>query len=113
MRIDFFHVDLLNKPLGVKGVSDVDTNCSTSSHYNYGSEATRTQKNTIEYTKDYSDIQNKLHPKASKDNSSTPEEEEFISEEYLLNLKKSIFDNEYKINIKALSMSLAKYIERN
>ena len=112
MRIDFFHVDLLNKPLGVKGVSDVNTNCSTS-HYNYGSEANRTQKNNIEYTKDYLDIQNKLHQKTSKYNSSTPEEEEFISEEYLLNLKKSIFDNEYKINIKALSMSLAKYIERN
>lgn len=112
MRIDFFHVNLLDKSLEIKGVSDVDTNCNTSSQYNYGSEASRTQKSHIQYTRDYLDIQDKLHTNPSKNNTSSSEEE-FISDEDLLNFKKNIKNNEYSINTKALSLSLIKYMERN
>lgn len=108
MRIDFFHVDLLNKSLKVKKVVNVDTDFDTSTRFDTSSEANRTQKNNIKPSKDYLDIQNKLY----SSNFQNGDENEYISDDDLFNLKDSIKNNQYKINTKALSLSLIKHMER-
>ena len=106
MRIDFYHVDLLKNEAKVKKITSIDAECSTSTNYNYDAKNSKFIKDNFNFTKDYLDIKNLL------DIDGEALTDEFLSEKDLSDLKESIFNNNYKINSKALSMSLIKYIER-
>lgn len=108
MRIDFYHVDLLKNDDKVKKIKSIDAECSTSTSYNYDAKNSKFTKDSFNFTKDYLDIKNLL----DIDREALTDDDEFLSEKDLSNLKKSISSNDYKINSKALSMSLIKYIER-
>ena len=109
MRIDFYHVDLLKNDDKVKKIKSIDAECSTSTSYNYDAKNSKFTKDNFNFTKDYLDIKNLLDIDRE---ALTDDADEFLSEKDLSNLKKSISSNDYKINSKALSMSLIKYIER-
>lgn len=106
MRIDFYHVDLLKNEAKVKKITSIDAECSTSTNYNYDAKNSKFIKDNFNFTKDYLDIKNLL------DIDGEALTDEFLSEKDLSDLKESISNNNYKINSKALSMSLIKYIER-
>lgn len=106
MRIDFYHVDLLKNEAKVKKITSIDAECSTSTNYNYDAKNSKFIKDNFNFTKDYLDIKNLL------DIDGEALTDEFLSEKDLSGLKESISNNNYKINSKALSMSLIKYIER-
>lgn len=107
MRIDFYHINLLKDTLKLKEINTVDVDCNTTTNYNLMSQSDNTKKDSLNLSKDYLDINNMLDMDESNDDEGT-----FLSEEDLSKLRKSIKNNEYNINLKALSMSLIKYIER-
>ena len=111
MRIDFFYVDLLPKA-SIKGVSDAYANNGVDNELTLNKRLASRAKSKFKDSYYYSDILEELHKnKDSKDNIAHTNNE-FISEENLLNLKKAIDENNYRINSKALLISLIKYTER-
>jgi hypothetical protein len=105
MRIEFVHVDLIEKNSIVKRVSDIKHETPTLTNYNDGHDDARLQEDIAEKTKkNYSDIQSKLHDFNDDDS--------FLSSEDLNNLKSMIESGNYPINIRVLAICLAKYTER-
>ena len=106
MRIDFFHVDLLPKT-SIKGVSEACTDNSVELELTLNKNFTTYKKSKFKDGYDYSEILKKL-----EDEDSDSKTNQFISRERLFDLKKSIEEDNYKINSKALLISLIKYTER-
>lgn len=109
MRIDFYHVNLLKNTDRVNKVSTIDTECNTATNYNPNFKADKSKKDNSYFIQDYSNINNMLN----LEDDSLENEDDFLSNEEFSRLKKSILNNEYVVNSKALSMSLIKYIERS
>lgn len=108
MRIDFYHVDLLKDVSKLKEISTIDVECNTTTNYNLMAKSDDSKKDNLRFTQDYLEIKNMF----DLDETLADNEQTFLSDDDLSKLKKSILNNEYNINIKALSMSLIKYLER-
>ena len=109
MRIDFYHINLLKNTDRVNKVSTIDTDSNTTTYYNLNSKTNESKKNDSYLIRDYLNINNILN----LEDDLSEEKDSFLSEEEFYRLKKSISNNEYIVNLKALSMSLIKYIERS
>ena len=114
MRISFFPVDSSNRNKKINKVSKIGTDLDNTTSLNkFNGDLDTKVDNLKQITlKDYRDINSKLY-----DNEGNAEnndnKKKLLSEEELLDLKKSISDGSYKINIKALSLGLLRYIERD
>lgn len=108
MRIDFYHINLLKNTERVKKVNTIDTECNTATNYNHSSKAAKLKKNNSYLIQDYLNINDMLN----LEDDSLEDKDDFLSDEEFSRLKKSISNDEYVVNLKALSMSLIKYIER-
>lgn len=108
MRIDFYHIDLTKDIKSLKEINSIDTSCNTVTNYSLTTKSNKFDNTDYCLFKDCSEITNLF----DSEKELTYKDKEFFSESDLKNLKEVILKNEYNINLKALSMSLVKYIER-
>lgn len=116
MRIDFFHVDLLPKS-SIRGISDVYSNNGVENDFNSDKQSNKIKKDklnkdTHNNINDYNDILKEIKKDSSNKNEYIDYDDDFVSDDDLNKLKKSLEENSCNISSKILLISIIKYTER-